>query len=713
MAKRIFLITFTFSVFIGAFLLFLIQPIVAKLLLPILGGTSSVWNTCMVFFQATLLFGYLYAHLSMRFLSNRQQRILHLCVLGFGFLSLPITTRILAVPDKPLLWLFGILAMMVAAPFFALSATAPLFQGWFGQSNHPQRHNPYPLYSASNMGSILALLLYPIVFEGLFSTQTQSNIWSLSYLFFFALSAVIVAMTWRSSTTLKIESQPLSWGRRLLWVSSALIPASLVIGVTTHISMNIGSLPVFWVVPLAVYLLTFVIAFSSFGSKFSKVRLAVGPLVALAFCAQLVTLHWSLEAILHLGILFVVSLSFHIKLVEAAPSTGNLTQFYLFISLGGVLGASFNAVIAPTIFSTQYEYYIMLGVAVLLLYDKIVEGLPSTVKGFTITSIVVAITAGWFAFNKVELMQNYWDWIWGILIISAILFRRFPARRKTLAQSVLIMWAAVLMTGLGARHLYQGRSFYSTLVVDVKKQGPRVFHILAHGNTVHGVQEKNTDELIPLSYYHKEGAMGDVFKNRQKKDAIRVGVVGLGIGSLAAYNRPKDHMDFFEIDSAVADIANNAALFTFLPRAQGEVEVVIGDGRVKLDAYSGPLYDLLVVDAFNSDAIPTFLLTEEALSIFLAKIKDEGLLVFHTSSRYLNFEPILAKICAHLGMYSRALTFVPEGSSLDSPHPAKWVIIAKKKALLDAIKGEWKEIPFLENTPLWTDDHHNILSVLK
>ncbi len=720
MANRLFLTVFVLSQFASAFLLFLVQPIAAKMLLPTLGGTAAVWNTSVFFFQVTLLLGYSYAHLSIKFLSNRQQRILHLAVLGLGMLSLPIVVGELAPPEDPLFWILGVLFVMVAAPFFALSATAPLFQAWFVQSDHPERKNPYQLYAASNVGSILALLLYPVVFERVFPTQTQSSIWSISYFCFFVIAMIVVAITWKFSKDRPTEivgsventGPPISWSQRLLWVVYALIPSSLVLGVTTHISLNIGSVPLFWVVPLAIYLLTFIISFSSSAGKFSKIGYVAGPAVTAAFFVELLDPVWMFVAVLHLAVLFILSMSFHSKLVEAVPRAENLTEFYLFISLGGVLGASFNAIFAPTFFSNQYEYYIVLGASILILYDKFVEGLPSTVKGFTITSIIVAISTVWFAIRDVEFLVNYWDMVFALLFLLAILFRSFPDRRKVLAKLILAVWAVILTAGLGPVHVHQDRSFYSTLVVDVKKEGARKFHALANGNTVHGLQEQGTDTLIPLSYYHHGAGMGDVFTNRQNKDAIRVGVVGLGIGALAAYNRPNDQMDFFEIDSAVVDIANNTTLFTYLSAAKGYVDIVIGDGRLKLKEYSGPTYDLLVIDAFTSNAIPTFLLTKEAVEIFMAKLNSDGLLVFHVSSRSLDLAPILGKISEHLGYSSRVLFHQSTSDDIDAAPPSIWVMIAREDASLNTFGDDWAKID-VGSAPLWTDAHHNILSARK
>ena len=713
-------LTFAFagSLFASAFLLFLVQPIVAKLILPTLGSTPNVWNTCMVFFQAVLLAGYGYAHASIRFLPNRAQRIVHVVVLSAGVISLPITLGAVNPPEEPLGWMLLTLAGMVGLPFFALSATAPLFQAWFAQTDHPLRKNPYPLYAASNVGSILSLLSYPLVVDWVWDVETQSMSWSIGYAVFIAITAALVALTFKYTTPVERthENKSLTATDRAQWVALAFVPSSLVLGSTTFISIDVGSIPLFWVIPLALYLLTFVIAFSTRPIPLDKVSIWAVPLIVASaittFNIGLLPMVWMI--ILHMVALFVVALVLHTRLVRLAPNAAGLTEFYLWMSFGGVLGGVFNAIVAPTLLDGHYEYPIALAAAILFIPAPRKEQLHPALGAVGALAIV-----GSLVLDELPIGDAFVDPLFVVALFPTVMYLFRDQKLSRYGFSALVLASGVLLSS--ALHpfvIHQERSFFGTSAVQAHEYDGVLIHELRHGSTIHGLQEQRDGEPTPRSYFHREGPLGRVMDAlHERTTTSNIAVIGLGAGTMAAYSRDEDVIDFYEIDHVVVEIARDPALFQYLSRARGEVNVFMGDGRLELEQRAAAQYDLLVTDAFSSDAIPTFLLTREAIEIYLTNLRPGGSLCFNVSNRHLDLVPILGRIARELNLHAAAYDF--KAADTDSelemslgPASSTWVVLTQSLDEIHALEGEW-QLTDGADAPLWTDAHHNALSAVR
>ena len=657
------LLLFLITLFLHAFLLFCIQPMIARMVLPLLGGSPAVWGTCMVFFQAALLAGYAYAHATTTWLGVRRQTIVQAGLLLLPFLILPFAipadaSRSLSPEANPTGWLFMLLLGMVALPFFVVATSAPLLQRWFTRSGHPDASDPYFLYAASNLGSMLALLAYPLAVEPNLRLAQQSIAWTVGYGVYVALALGCAAVVWRSqegspgqakSSGPAQESHCLPIGQVLRWVVLAFIPTSLMLSVTMYLTTDIAAMPLLWVIPLALYLLTFILTFArrAIFPHSWMVRSLPMAVVVLVLVLSISSVPQPIALPLHLVVFFLAAMVCHGELVQHRPAQEHLTAFYLAMSCGGVLGGLFNALLAPLAFDRIAEYPLALVLACLVLPKTRAD---SRERDSRLLDWVLPLCLGILTWGLVTVLQPrsgspgddfHVKLAFGLAGMTCFAFKARPIRLGLGLGAVLLV--AGTYTSNYGRVLYQHRNYFGVLRVAYVASGN--FNRLIHGNTLHGQQSLDPERrLEPLTYYTRTGPIGQVFEVLCARDpGSDVGVVGLGAGSLACYAGPGQRMTFFEIDPAVAKIARDPRFFTFLADSRAaSIAVVLGDARLRLGDAPDHSYGLIVLDAFSSDAIPTHLLTREALQLYRAKLEKDGLLAFHISNKWIDLAPILA-----------------------------------------------------------------------
>lgn len=730
---------FALAIFTSAALVFVVQPMVTKLVLPMLGGSPSVWNTAMVFFQAALLGGYAYAHLLQRIGSIRTQVMVHLGLLLLAALFLPLKiSGLLGDPDPsaPIAWLLATLALSVGAPFAVLSATAPLLQAWFARvrANEADGKNPYVLYAASNLGSFLALLAYPVLIEPLTSLGGQRMGWSGGYALFMMMIAVLALVVWRRRTDTSSEpaalvvSPPIAWREKGILVLLAAAPSSLMLGVTAHLSTDVASAPFLWVLPLALYLLTFVIAFQTR----PWIPLWLTLIIQGAVGAVTVSLtafrtgEWATIFALHLVAFFFTALMCHQRLAERRPAPDRLTEFYLLMSLGGVVGGAFNALIAPVLFNMVWEYPLVL--------------------------ILVGLARPWNT-RRIELRD-------ALLVLGAVFICLAPpvffevlraneglraaigtAEASTITTLILLpgvicaflvrdralLFTAILaMIALSAHHVARGydwdlseRSFFGVMRVagaDDPRLGGQV-NILMHGTTLHGAQARDDAfACLPTLYYAPATPIGQAAQRINLRDGGSVvGVVGQGSGAMAAYKRFDDQLTFFEIDPMVDRLSRDPAWFTYISGcADGPVRTVLGDARLTLAREAPGSYDLLVIDAFSSDAVPTHLLTIEAIEGYLKLLKPDGVVVLHLSNRNLDITLPAAAAAQALGKPHLHQIYFEDDTLPDMAEAStEALIIANSEAGMAEFRADrrWRQLKETDVRP-WTDDYVNLFGSL-
>ncbi len=726
---------FAVTIFVSAALLFSVEPMIAKMLLPVLGGTPAVWNTCMVFFQAALLAGYGYALFVSRW-PLRQQLVIQIILLAVALVSLPLglsSSWVNSVPatGNPSMWLLACLTVIVGLPFFIISSNGPLLQKWFSHTSLSTANDPYFLYSASNAGSLLALLAYPALLEPFFSLHLQSRIWTTGYLLLLGLVGVCALMLWRARTTSakfdvqeptadeQNEIESLSTKRRVRWLLLAFVPSSLMLGVTNYITTDIASAPLLWIIPLALYLVTLILAFARrkiFSPRLLGLILPGATLVLLLIHLSESSSGARLIIIFHLFYFFVAALMCHTQLAKDRPGTRHLPQFYFWFSLGGVLGGIFNALIAPLIFNAIIEYPLMMLLACLLLPTKETETDKQRVLGmdFLMPAMIFGLTFGLgFLADKVAPGK-----LAGLLFVLAVpLFVAYPFRRRPLRFALAlgaVMLGSGFVTGANTKAIHIERNFFG--VLRVTREGDGNSHSFVHGTTLHGRESLLPDRRCePLSYHHRSGPLGSIFAHVQKHQVnTNVAIVGLGAGAAAAYSRPNEKWTFYEIDPAVVSIARDTRYFGYLSEcAKAPIDVVLGDARLKLRDAPPAGYGLILIDAFSSDAIPVHLITQEALDLYLTKLASNGFLVLHISNRNLDLSGVIAALAQARNLTCVAL-FDKRPSEGDRD-PSKWVVLTRTAA----DSAELMHEPFAEmlnsrpNAQVWTDDFSNILSVFK
>ena len=719
---------------LSALLMFWVQPLYARLALPLLGGAPAVWITAMLFFQAALLAGYLYAHLSVHRLGLKRQSLLHGALLLLAFVALPI-----ALPDgwmppagaMPVGWQLGLMAVGVGLPFFAVAATAPLLQRWFAHAGHARSADPYFLYSASNIGSIAALIGYPLLFEPSLRLGEQGWAWTGGYALLVLLIGLCGWILWRRFVAdppgvvgEELELSPdISWRRRGIWVLLAFAPSSLMLGVTLHLSTDVAAVPLLWVVPLALYLLSFVIVFARRPVLRHRwmVIFQVPALVLLA-----ATMSWShnllwAELLIHLEAFFIAAMVCHGELAARRPAARHLTEFYLWMSVGGVLGGLFNALLAPVLFDSVLEYPLMVVLVALLRpwrggWSHRRVALDLALPGLLALLMWWSIGLGDGGYGIAISLVVFVAAVGGTLLLT---WWSSPLRFALGVAVLLVMAPLVLkqqgLTGPGGSDaIYSERSFFGVSRVWAMESLLRA-HVLIHGTTMHGAQRLDEGaRKTPLTYYHSDGPIGQVFQALPFWRFSRVGVVGLGAGAAACYARPGQDWTFYEIDPVVERIARDDRFFSFLADCAPEAKVVIGDARLSLQAAPDDTFDLLILDAFSSDAIPVHLLTAEAFAMYRRRLAPGGVIMAHISNRYLDLEPVLGRVTQETGLFG-VIQYHEQGTSQPMlRYPSIWVVMARSPDDIIELAPDRRWEPLRgANAPLWTDDYVNILGALR
>lgn len=724
------LLAFAGTLFVSALLLFSVEPMFARLVLPKLGGSPSVWAVSLCFFQAALLAGYLYAHALNRYLTSRAALLAHLALLSAVGFALPIAIPVSFVDpptDGAYLWLFGLLAAGVGLPFFAISATAPLLQAWFARTGGRHAADPYFLYGASNLGSLVALLAYPLAIEPALGLRAQGAVWSLG----FSVLTVLIAfcglplLRAREPMTLaaaapvsRVDAAAPDWRARLGWIALAFLPSGAVVAVTTYITTDVASAPFLWVGPLALYLATFIVVFRerlAFDYRLLTEGLPVALLGVVLTQGMLVSLLFALVAF------FIAALLCHRELYLRRPGAARLTEFYIWMSVGGVLGGIFSALVAPQVFSTVFEFPLLMLLA-LLFRPGVLIGREAPLSWRRLAGVAAAMI-GFIAGYKLAVHLGFLpaDAIYRIALIGALIaglvvIRKWPEHRTAL---VLAMITAAALNPTDLRTVALERSFFGVHRVMLSDDGK--LRLLLHGTTTHGARRLVDDagkavvEPIPATYYEKGAPMARAVAIVRGTVAgrgtpMRVGVVGLGAGSLACHARPSEDWRYFEIDPVVARLARDPKHFDFLARCLPKADIEIGDARLTVARQSDGRFDLLVVDAFSSDSIPVHLLTTEALRMFADKIRSDGLLVLHTSNRNLDLAPAVASTIAAVPGLSAAIVDDPRPRRGYDSTPSQAVFVARYGAALAAVLRE-PGARMLEGGTVrpWTDDYADVL----
>jgi hypothetical protein len=740
-------IVFTISMFVSAALLFLVEPMLAKMALPLLGGSSAVWNTCLVFFQAVLLAGYLYAHAATKWFARKTQIAVHVCLALLFLTLLPLHIPIGWEPPverSPVLWILGMLSVAVGLPFFLLSASTPMLQQWFSQSADKSANDPYFLYAASNAGSLVGLLSYPLLLEPTLPLRVQSHLWSYGYVLFVSLTAVCGALVWQGNprtATPEVSLEQVAsggnraWQPRLRWIALAFVPSSLMMGVTTALTTDVPAIPLFWVLPLAFYLLSFVLVFAKrppISHEWLVRRLPLLMLAALipTVCKTMFPL--LVLIVLYLLVLFAVALVCHGELALSRPETGRLTEFYLWISFGGVLGGIFNALVAPKVFTTAVEFPLVLIIAALLRPPIDVKAeTPARTTKMKRNDLLLPLALGLCMVAGITMLTHYGllashplgILFFGYSMVWCMSFGKRPIRFAAGLAAMLL--ASSLYTPTFGQVLHTERNFFGVLRVTNSTNGR--LRYLIHGGTLHGLQSLDpAKSRDPLSYYAESGPAGSILRALQTK-ALYAGngdvrkpkwaVVGLGTGTMACYQQPGDSLTYYEIDPAVKRIASDPRYFTFLQQCGSAVQTVLGDARLKLRIAPDGSYDLIVLDAFSGDRIPMHLMTREALALYIRKLAPGGILAFHISNLYLQLEPTLCALAQDAGMLClmEEELGISESQADAGKLPSRWVVMARNRADLGVLGTDARWVPVVVplGTQVWTDDYSNLLRLIK
>lgn len=795
---------YSLTLCISAVLMFSIQPVMSKIVLPVLGGNPAVWNACVMFFQLLLLLGYGYVHVAQRLMGRFRHAGFHLILIAASVVFLPVAVAPQMLQsvayEHPVAWLLAALGGAVGIPFFLIAANAPLIQSWLADSTHPAAENPYRLYAASNLGSMIGLLAYPFVIEPHLPLSLQRMVWSAGYA---ALILLLLGCGWmyfknRRSEPIQKNKQrfeqeegdaPVTLGRRALWVGLAFVPSAMMLAVTSHVTTDIAPIPLLWVVPLALYLLSFVLTFAHRprGVAFSN-RLMLPFLLPIIVTVgiganNLPTWPWAILLIVHLVYVlmrrtpdihhphifarvmdspigffaplvlftaidqdylmlslwhvlgfFFVAMVCHGRLVQHKPAPQYLTEFYFLLSLGGALGGMFVTLVAPMIFDGIYEMPICLVLACAALIHR-----PAASRMKTPLSIALAMLAGavvWALYMaqyqylgvfEAAVIDPLIHWMrdrnamWKavgftskseILLFVALLVMMgaaYAARRRGAALTVLVALVVpvmILQPGKEKDIRYKGRNFFGVLQVDFKAKS-QTMH-LTNGTTEHGFQTKAYGRTtVPNSYYQADGPLGVVIKAmraRPQQFHQPIAVVGLGCGAVACYAEPGQAVDFYEINPMVRRLATTSEYFTYLRDCRGDNRVIMGDARLSLKDASDARYGLIVLDAFNSDAIPIHLMTLEALDLYLKKLAPGGVIAYHTSNRNLDLRPVVGNLASVRGLYGVWAGF----------NGSQWVVVARVSKDIGPLTQEGRFAYLVPNDRMrtWTDDFSDIVSVI-
>jgi hypothetical protein len=720
---------FVTTVLLSAFLLFISEPLVTHMIMPLLGGSPSIWNTAVVFFQGVLLLGYLYAHKMLQCLGYRKQAYLHILLVFIPFLFLPFT-----IPDwwsvpssnEHISSILILLLSVIGVPFFVLSITNPMAQKWFSKTKSLSSNEPYSLYAASNIGSILALLSYPFIVEPFISLKAQLVIWLFGYILFTIFMIFCAVYTLVQSKD-DIEGQKRTHQKTKVWSSipkkvtvykilaCTFVTSFLMIGVTSYLTNYTDTMivPFFWMMPLIAYLLSFIVTFSDkqiIGAYFWKIPWNMFILIILASWAFQFKFSLMGDFFVHTVVYFYICVYCHKKVYDLKPKADYLTSFYLWISIGGLIGGVFALVFAPIIFKTVLEYPIGLGMFLFVVVMMSKSKKPS--KGdILLASIMMVVIAIIQLYSSQFMYGVYIKTFAGILLVMlSSLYAYKPSRFAIIVSGIIVV--STITSLVNPKNLYLDRSFFGVSKVSLSQDESRF--IYTNGNTIHGVaftsQEKR---LVPISYYTKNGPLGQFFEaTNHLSNQWKVGLVGLGVGNALAYSKPSQKWKAYEIDPVVLDIASLSEYFGFVKEFQPDI--ILGDARVSLSK-TEENFDVLILDAYSSDSIPKHLMTSQALRVFLKNLKSDGILVFHISNRVLDLEPIVGNLTTDQGMYSYVNNHIPQISNQSEETVSKWVVSSKSKEKLEILleNEKWNELFYNDSFPLWTDDNASILKVIK
>jgi hypothetical protein len=732
---RLILIVYTAAIFTSALLLFSVQPLFTKMVLPRLGGSPAVWSVAMVFFQSLLLAGYAYAHLLMQARSRVIPVALHLALLGVALLTLPLS--IASGWGEPpgsgyALWLLGLFAVSIGLPFFALAANNPMLQAWFVRTGHPDGPDPYFLYASSNIGSFLALLSYPVLLEPMFSLRTQNLIWTGLYGVLILLIAGCGVLLLRSPVAVmtgqrdEADVPAPAWALRLRWIFLAAVPSGLLIAVTAHISTDVAAAPLLWVLPLSLYLLTWVLVFQSRPLLPHRWMLALQP-VAIAGVIALLAFGGEQNLLLTLGghqlCFFVIAMACHGELARTRPPARYLTGFYVALSFGGMVGGLFAGLIAPFVFSWIAEYPILIALAALC-RPPARERLPrwSRWSWALLAALAVAlIGASWSGGKAFSWLDDHRVWMIGAVgVLSALLALGLNASRWKVFGAIALALVLIRLYPADDGRVETVRSFFGVHKIVVTPGGR--YHVLMHGTTIHGAQQfRNADGTPvkgppePITYYHENGGIGQAISaiRERKGGPLRVAVIGLGAGTLACASAAGEDWKFFEIDQTMVDTARDPKYFTYIRDCEPDLKPVIGDARLTFAKEPDGVYDLIIVDAYSSDAIPIHLATEEAMEIYKQKLAPEGAVVMHVSNRHLELSSVVVGIADANDLKSWVFS---EDSGRDSEYIFSTTVVVSAREAADvgplASSDKWELTEAEDNQRVWTDDYSNVLGAV-
>ncbi|MCO5130914.1 MAG: fused MFS/spermidine synthase [Xanthobacteraceae bacterium] len=728
------LILYTAAIFLSALLLFSVQPLFTKMVLPRLGGSPAVWSVAMVFFQSLLLGGYLYAHFLTQLPGRAAAVAIHLMLLIAAMAALPLA--IAAGWGEPpgsgaALWLLGLFAASIGLPFFALAANNPLLQAWFVRTGHPGGRDPYFLYASSNVGSFLALLSYPFLLEPTLSLRGQNLAWTAGYGLLVLLIAGCGVALLRSPQAVVTDPAadavddrpPPAWSTRLRWIFLAAVPSGLLIAVTAHISTDVAAAPLLWVLPLSLYLLTWVLVFQSRPLLPHKWILVLQPL-AIAGVVVLLAIGGEQNLLLTLGghqlCFFIIAMACHGELARTRPAPRYLTGFYVALSFGGMVGGLFSGLIAPFVFSWIAEYPILIALAALC-RPLSRERWPNWLRWYWLVLAILAIV--WLApalfpgqlFDTLKAERVNVAGVCAVIAVVLAIVAR--ASRAKVAATVALALLLLRVYSADEGRVTTVRSFFGVHKVVVTPDGR--YHALMHGTTIHGAERVLNDDGTrvtgppePIAYYHRDGGIGQAIAAiRARKSApLRVAVIGLGAGTLACAAKPGENWTFFEIDQTMIDTARDPRHFTFIEKCMPEMRPVLGDARLTFAREPDGEYDIVIVDAYSSDAIPIHLATREAMAIYRAKLAPEGVVVMHVSNRHLDLAGVAAGIAGANGLTSWRFN---EDSGRNDEYVFTTDVVLSARAADDigslASDDKWVKITAPADQQVWTDDYSNIL----
>jgi len=694
-------------------LIFWVEPLTGKQLLPLLGGAPAVWNVCLLFFQVALLAGYALAHGLTRLRNAYAQAAVFLAVAVAGALLLPVQFDHAPGDAAPTAWLFGQLTLELMLPFIALAAAAPLLQHWYSRTATSSAEDPYFLYAGSNAGSLIALLAFPVLLEPSLTIRAQSTIWTVLFCAGTLLTALASTAARRAApaaAAAEPATKPLLHDV-LYWMLLAAVPSSLLMGFTTYLTADLAPVPLLWVIPLALYLLTFIVAFGWLRDGLPGWYGKVIVMLVVAWCMLyrlMATEPLLLLVLIHVVVFTLLALGSHARLAMRRPAAAHLTSFYLAVAAGGAVGGVFNAIVAPALFDSYAEYPLAVLAAVWLNLrerGERVDGRRDLLPAFGVVVMIALLLLAPLPDGPIDALAPV-----ALPVAAAYLLSR-RALPFTLALAA-VLFSLRFDDARGFQVLHRERNFYGLLRVTMDESGR--YRELRHGTTLHGALDTQQPEgSEPLSYYSIGSPIAQVIRERQQQTSgMSVGVVGLGIGTLAWYAQPREQWTFYEINPAVITLAQDPRRFDFLARSQGAIRVVEGDARLELRDAPDASFDILVLDAFTSDAIPLHILTQEAVGLYVQKLKPDGVLAFHISNRYLDLAPAIAATGGVHGLHAwlRSQMVAPDVQQR-MVASSDWLVLARTPAHFTASADDrWRELNTAFMRP-WTDDYSNIWSV--